>query len=213
MSIRYVAEVGQNFGSTSASTITFTASRSVPVGTLVILAARGNGTNVVSSVSDDASNTWTELGKTTTSSTANVWYCVVTAAWTTSTVVTVTYNASPINRIVGAWAFDGMTRPTTAVATASGSNVTALDSGNLSVPQYGSLAFSAISTNQTPTYTAPTGFTALSVTSSATSLRGAYLIRSSMDAIGTSWSWNVTGNGGVVSGTFTPNGGDLFAMF
>lgn len=213
MSIRYVAEVGQNYGSTSATTITFTSSRSVPVGTLVIMAVRGGGTVTVSSVSDSASNTWTELGKTTTANTVNVWYCVVTAEWTTSTVVTVTYSGTTGNRIVGAWAFDGATRPTTTVTTASAANVTALDSGNLSVPQYGSLAFSAISTNQTPTYTAPTGFTVLSVTSSATSLRGAYLIRSSMDAIGTSWSWNATGSGGLVSGTFTPDGGDLFAMF
>lgn len=213
MSVRYVAEVGQNYGSGNSSTITFTASRAVPVGTLVVLAARGAGLNVVSGVSDDASNTWTELGKTTASNTCNVWYCVVTSAWTTSTIVTVTYNGTPANRIVGAWAFNGITRPATTVATASGSAVTTIDSGSLTVPQYGALFFSAISTNQTPTYTAPTGFTALSVTAAATSLRGAYLIRSSMDSVGTSWSFTVSGNGGVVSGTFTPDSGDLFAMF
>lgn len=213
MSVRFVAEVGQSYGSTSASTITLTASRAVPVGTLVVLAARGGGTNTVSTVSDDASNTWTKLGGTTTANTCNVWYCVVTSAWTTSTVVTVTYTASFANRIVGAWAFEGVTRPATTVATASGSSVTTIDSGSLSVPQYGALFFTAISTNQTPTYTAPTGFTALSVTAALTSLRGAYLIRSSMDSVGTSWTFTVSGNGGVVSGTFTPDGGDAFLNF
>lgn len=213
MAVRYVAEVGQNYGSASASTITFTASRAVPVGTLVVLAARGGGTVFVSAVSDAAGNTWTELGKTTTANTVNVWYCVVTSAWTTSTVVTVTYNGTAANRIVGAWAFDGITRPATTVATASASAVTTLDSGSLTVPQYGALFFSAISTNQTQTYTAPSGFTALAVTAAATSLQGAYLIRSSMDSVGTSWSFNVSGNGGLVSGTFTPDGGDFLSMF
>lgn len=213
MSVRYVGEVGQNFGSASASTITFTSAIAVPVGTLVVLAARGGFTVTVSGVSDGASNTWTELGKTTTANTCNVWYSVLTTAFTTSTVVTTTYTGTPANRIVGAWAFDGITRPTTATATASGSAVTTLSPASLTVPQYGSLVFSAVSTAVTQTYTAPSGFTALPVTASATSLRGAYLIQNSMDSVATTWSWNNAANGGVVSGTFTPNGGDMLGVF
>jgi hypothetical protein len=213
MSVRYVGEVGQNFGAASASTITFTASRAVPVGDIVILAARGAGLQVVSSVSDTEANTWVKLGNTTTANTCNVWYSVLTTAFTTSTVVTATYPGTPANRIVGAWAFDGITRPTTVTELASGSAVTTLSPASLSVPQYGSLFFSAISLSVLPTWTDPTGFTALPVTSSAVSLRAAYLIRSSMDSVSTTWSWNLSGNGGVVSGSFTPDGGDLFNVF
>ena len=213
MSVRYVGEVGQNFGAASASTITFTSSRAVPVGDIVILAARGGGTVVVNSVSDGASNTWVKLGNTTTANTCNVWYSVLTTAFTTSTVVTVTYSGANANRVVGAWAFDGITRPTTATATATGSAVTTLSPASLSVPQYGALFFSAVSLNVLPTWTDPAGFTALPVTSSSVSLRGAYLIRSSMDSVSTTWSWNVSGNGGVVSGSFTPDGGDFFNVF
>jgi len=213
VSIRYVGEVGQNFGAASASTITFTSSRAVPVGDIVILAARGGGTVVVNSVSDGASNTWVKLGNTTTANTCNVWYSVLTTAFTTSTVVTVTYSGTPSNRIVGAWAFDGITRPTTVTELASGSAVTTLSPASLTVPQYGSLFFSAISVAATPTWTDPTGFTALPVTSSTASLRAAYLIRSSMSSVSTTWSWNPSGNAGVVSGSFTPDGGDFFNIF
>ena len=213
MSIGYVGEVGQNFGAANASTITFTSSRAVPVGSIVILAARGGGTVVVNSVSDGASNTWVKLGNTTTANTCNVWYSVLTTAFTTSTVVTVTYSATPANRIVGAWAFDGMTRPTTVTELASGSAVTTLSPASLTVPQYGSLFFTAVSVNQLATYTAPSGFTALPVTAAGGSLQGAFLIRPSMAAVATTWSWNLSGSGGVVSGSFTPDSGDFFNIF
>lgn len=114
--------------------------------------------------------------------------------------------------MIAAWAFDGFSRPSTTNAIASGSGVTTLSPSSLSVPQYGSLVFTAVTVNQLPTYTAPTGFTVLAVSSGAVSMRAAYLIRNSMNAVATTWSWTIAGNAGVVSGTFTPDGGDMFAM-
>lgn len=180
---------------------------------MVVVAMRGNFTTVVDSVSDTQGNTWTKLANTTTPNTCNVWYSVLTTAFTTSTVVTATYSGSGQHNMIAAWAFDGFTRPATTNAIASGSSVTTLSPASLSVPQYGSLIFTAVTVNQLPTYTAPSGFTVLSVTSGAVSMRAAYLIRNSMASVSTTWSWNVSGNAGVVSGTFTPDGGDMLGVF
>jgi hypothetical protein len=213
VSVRYVGKIGEAQVTGTASSVTFTANQQLPVGTLVVLAMRGNFTNVVSSVSDSAGNTWSKLANTTTANTCNVWYSVLTTAITTSTTVTANFSASGGLQIMAGWAFHGFTRPSTSNAIATGSSVTTLSPASLSVPQYGSLVFSAMSVNQLPTFTEPAGFTALPVTSSSVSLRGAYLIRNGMNAVSTTWSWSISGNAGVVSGSFTPDGGDLFAVF
>ena len=211
MSARLIGKIGE--AQANSSSVTFTSTRSVSVGTLVVVAMRGNFTNVVVSVTDTAGNTWTKLANTTTPNTCNVWYSVLTTAFTTSTTVTANFSSSGNFTILAGWAFQGFTRPMAASAIASSTSVSTLSPSSLSVPQYGSLVFSAMSVNQLPSITVPSGFTVLPVSTSGVTLQCAYLIRNEMTAVSTTWSWSITGNAGVVSGTFTPDGGDGFAVF
>lgn len=213
MSVRYIERIGEAYNVSSASTLAFTCSAAVPVGRLVIFAGRGVAGANITSVSDSSSNTWTLINRTTTQATCSVYYSVVTTALTTSSTVTATYSSSQAQYNIAAWSFDGLTRPSITSSTASGSGVTTVNTGNFSNPQYGSLIFSAVTNSNAPTFTAPSGFTALPLSTSTVFLQGAYAIRSSMDAIATTWTASVSGNMGLVTTTLTQDGGDFFSMF
>lgn len=216
MSVRFVGKVGEQFdsaGGTTTSTITTTAA--VPVGQFLVLAMRQGSGHVVSTVTDSASNTWQKLADSDTSNaTGSVWYCVASSALAVSSTITATLTGTTGNRNVAVWAFDGITRPTTTNTVADvpiGS--TSVTIGNVTPEQYGSLMFTAVAVNQSEVFTVSAGWTALPVTTASVYLSGAYAIRNSMDPLGTTWSWVGTRNGGAVAGTFTPDGGDMLAIF
>lgn len=216
MSVRFVGRVGQFFGSGASLTMVITTTTAIPVGQFLVLASRtGNGRNIVS-ITDTSGNTWNKLENSNLSGTvASVWYCTVTTAMATSSTITVTFSSSLTAARGGAvWAFDGVTRPTTTNATASTAGATSLTVGNVTPTQYSSLFFSAAATGTSQTFAVSAGWTVLPVTASVdVRLSGAYAIGSSMDALGTTWTFGTSNAAGAVSGTFTDDGGDMLAIF
>ena len=184
----------------------------VATGQFIILAGRGGGGFVVSSVTDTSGNVWTSLGNSgTTGNTATLFYCNVTTALTTSSTITVTYNAANTGYAIGAWSFDGIRLPLTSVASAQGTAVTTLNGGSITPRQYGGLNFTVLTHNGSATaISSPSGFTDVG---SATRVTGAYAKASSMSSTATRWSWTTAANSSAISATFTPDGGDFLALF
>ena len=216
MSVRFVGRVGQQFDSAAASTSTVTTTTAIPVGQFLILATRSGLNHRILSITDSSNNTWVQLGNSALVQTvASVWYSTVTTAIAASSTITVTFTGSSGSRSAAVWAFDGITRPTTTSANArSGSATTSLTVGNVTPSQYASLMFSAGATNANNTFSVSAGWTVLPVTTASVVLNGAYAIRDSMDALGTTWTFGSSAaTSGAVSGTFTPDGGDMLAIF
>lgn len=215
MSISYVGKVAEYFvGASAPAANTFSPTTAIPVGQFLVLVARGGGGYVVTSVTDSSSNTWTQLANNGgTGNTCTVYYCYVTTALTTSSTITANYTAGNINYNVMVLAFSGICRPTTTSATATGTSVLTLNTGNITPSQYGSLLLSAFTHNGSPTsINAPSGFTTVTPSANARMVVG-YTVAASMAAVGTTWSWTTSANVAEVSGTFTPDGGDFLALF
>lgn len=215
MSVLFVEKIGEYANGTGSTTQTITTSAAAKVGDLVIVAARVGQGFAVSDVSDSAGNTWVILANSEAVQTScNVWYSVLTSDLASSSTITITATGSYSNQNSAAWSFRGITRPSTTSATNRTTTAVANTVANVTPSQYGSLLFSAVATAQaqTGTPTVSTGWTTLSVTTASVRLCGAYAI-STMDSLGATWTPATSSISGAVSGTFTPNGGDLFAIF
>jgi hypothetical protein len=214
MSVQFVGKIGERFDSATGTTSTVTTSVAVPVGRFLVLAMRAGGGNVISTVTDSASNTWQKLDNSgATNTTCSIWYCTATSALAVSSTITATVTGSTGNRNVAVWAFDGITRPTTTDTTARTGSGTTLSPANVTPEQYASLMFTAVATNATNAFTVSAGWTALTVNTASVYLGAAYAIQNSMDALATTWTWTTLGNAGAVTGSFTPDGGDFFNVF
>lgn len=214
MAVSFVGTVGEFSDNVTGTSKTVSISKAVGVGDFLLLAARAGSGFRVSSVTDSSSNTWTLLNRTAASlNTTSVYYCNVSNALTTSSTVTVNFEGTTASTI-GIWSFDGISKPTITSALANAANVTTLNSGTLTVPQYGSLIFSAFSLNNLSTLptAAPTGYTLLSISGSNQRTIAAYAIAPSMASFGSTWSWVTTSNASIVSATITPDGGDFLQL-
>lgn len=216
MSVRFVGRIGAQYDAAAGGTTTVTTTTAVPVGGFVVLATRAGGGVVVSSIADSSGNTWQKLANSDPlQSTASVWFCIATTALAASSTITVTYSAAGSgNRNAAVWAFDGITRPTTTNTTArAASPATTVSPASVTPQQYASLMFTAVGTSQNTTHTVSAGWTALSIGTASVFMGAAYTIRNSMDSLATTWTIATAGALGAVAGTFTPDGGDGFAVF
>jgi len=216
MSIKFSQKISEQLDVTASGTSTMTTTSEAPVGQFLILAARSGIAFVVSSVSDSASNTWVKLANSDPlQTTMSVWYCVVTTALASSSTISITLDgATSGNRNMAVWAFDGITRPATTNTTARAANPsTTVSPANITPQQYGSLMFTAVGGNLNVSYTVSAGWTSLPIGTSSVFMGAAYTIRNSMDPLATTWTSGSGAALGAVAGTFTPDGGDMLAIF
>jgi hypothetical protein len=214
VSIRYIGKVGETFLSTATTTNTVTPTISTTVGQYLVLAVRLGSGFGITSVTDTVGNAWSKIGESgLTQTVCSLWSCSVSSALSTSDTITVTKSGSTGNGNVAVWAFGGINRPvTTSVNNRSGTTGTTLAVGDVIPSQYASLMFTTVATNATATFTQPSGFTSLPVTTSSVYLSAAYLIQPSTATQSTTWTFSSVGNCGGVSASLTPDGGDFFAV-
>ena len=212
MGVSYVGQVGEAFDAgVSATTMTVTTSTATEVGTYLVLASRSGLSSPVSAVSDTAGNTWAKVNNNASNTVCSVWSCFVTTQIPAASTITITYTVSNGNKNAGVWAFRGLNRPVITSATAQGSGTTG-NTRNLTPSRYASLLLSVAGVQNNSTFTQPTGFTKLPLTTSSIHVNAAYRIQPGVGSSGTTWTWTVSGTFGIVSSTLTPDGGDFLAV-
>lgn len=213
MGVAYLGQVGENFVNATASTLAITTTAAANVGTFLVCPASVGAAASATSISDSAGNTWNLVNTSPlVARTMALFTCYVTSSLAASSTITITYSANTLNRLAAVYAFTGINRPTVTSATAQGTGVSTLNTGNLAPTQYASLLFTAISKNNNAAYTTPTGWTRLPLNVSNILDGYAYRIQPSTATQGTTWSWTGSYSAGQVSATFTPDGGDFFSV-
>ncbi len=92
--VSLIGKVGEVRTSSAVTSFTLTASLAVPVGSLLLVASRGQASTYITSITDSVGNTYSLATQTTSGNTASLYYAIVKTAITTSTVITFNLNAT-----------------------------------------------------------------------------------------------------------------------
>lgn len=187
----------------SSSTHSIVPTANTSAGNLVVhFITVGNG-RTVSSVSDNAGNTWAVAVQSGGARATAILYSLLTNALTTAHTITVTLNAaSPASNIVATWSgiaaspldkFNGANTASTGVTVSTGSTGTLSQAEELVVMTLGLSGGSGGFTAEPP-YTA--------LTSPTTNFQARYTEVSATTALNETWSWNTQRSSGATIATF-----------